>query len=276
MNYVLSNRETLRERHYIRKADPANNYWVDFSAGPLSRYTEQFGDAFCLVIAGDRDVEGDFFAIPYSFVADILKPETQTNDQNGRVRWVGNVINFSLRITNTNTRRDISEFYGRPELLDESSAVDVDSDDYENEYAINNRRAEVNQRVRQSAFRRVVLDNFKSQCCVTGLTESELLVASHIIPWSRRIDTRLDPANGLCLSVWIDKLFDRGFISFTDDLEIITAQNADYSVELQSSLEQLGGQQAQPPVSVPINPMYLQWHREYVFNFGTNVTADAT
>ena len=264
MNFVLHNRDALSERHYIRKADPNNNYWVDFSAGPLEKYINQFGDAFCLVIAGDADTAGDFFAIPYSFVADLFTASSQTNDKKGRLRWVGNVINFRLRITNSGTRRDISEYYGRPELLDQPTALSVASDEYDNEYAIQNRRAEVNQRLKQSVFRTAVLNNFQGRCCITGMTETDLLIASHIIPWSRRIDTRLDPANGLCLSAWIDRLFDRGFISFTDDLCIMVARGM-FSDALTQSLTQLQGQQAQPPIRVAIKTEYLQWHRDHIY-----------
>ena len=81
MNFVFRNRDTLSKRHYIRKADPQNNYWVDFSAGPLSKYIDQFGDAFCLVIVGDAATAGDFFAILYSYVVDLL---TETTQRKGR------------------------------------------------------------------------------------------------------------------------------------------------------------------------------------------------
>jgi len=264
MNFVLHNREALQDRHYIRKADPATNYWFDFSSGPLEKYVERFGDAFCLVIAGAPDVAGDFFAIPYSYISDLFTTSTQANDKLGRSRWVGNVIDFALRITNTGTRRDISEYYGRPEQLDQSIALPIDIDEYENECAIENRRAEVNQRLKQSVFRNRVLANFHTRCCVSGIAEPELLVASHIVPWSRRIDTRLDPANGLCLSVWIDRLFDRGLIAFTDDLQVVVSFGS-YSQSLAAALAAIDGRQATLPFHTRIAPEYLQWHRQHVF-----------
>ncbi|KQZ26497.1 hypothetical protein ASD50_03565 [Mesorhizobium sp. Root552] len=57
------------------------------------------------------------------------------------------------------------------------------------------------------------------KCCrVTGLTALDFLVASHMKPWARSTDLeKLDGHNGLLLAPHIDRLFDRGFISFEDD-----------------------------------------------------------
>lgn len=67
----------------------------------------------------------------------------------------------------------------------------------------------------QGTFRRRV-QLFESSCRVTGVTAEKLLVASHIKPWSESDDLeRLDGNNGLFLSPHVDRLFDKGFISFT-------------------------------------------------------------
>jgi hypothetical protein len=67
----------------------------------------------------------------------------------------------------------------------------------------------------QGTFRRRV-QLFESSCRVTGVTAEKLLVASHIKPWSASDDLeRLDGNNGLFLSPHVDRLFDKGFISFT-------------------------------------------------------------
>lgn len=55
-------------------------------------------------------------------------------------------------------------------------------------------------------------------CPITMINDERLLIASHIKPWAVSTDTeRLDPKNGFMLSPLYDKLFDRGFITFTDD-----------------------------------------------------------
>jgi len=58
----------------------------------------------------------------------------------------------------------------------------------------------VKTRVNQSVFRTMVLNNYDSVCCITGINIPELLIASHILPWSENEKERLNPRNGLCLN----------------------------------------------------------------------------
>lgn len=78
-------------------------------------------------------------------------------------------------------------------------------------------------RVNQYLFRKMVLDNYRHRCCVTGLSIPEVLRASHITPWAEDKENRLDPENGLCLSATFDAAFDRHLISFDEDLRLIFA-----------------------------------------------------
>jgi Predicted restriction endonuclease len=71
------------------------------------------------------------------------------------------------------------------------------------------REALVRLRVKQSFFRRRVLSAYCFRCCVTGLTNQQLLVASHIVPWSEDAPNRLNPKNGLSLNPLHDRAFDR-------------------------------------------------------------------
>jgi len=75
-------------------------------------------------------------------------------------------------------------------------------------------------RVNQSLFRKMVLTNFNNKCCITGITQSELIVASHILPWSKDKGNRLNPKNGLALNYLHDKAFDCGLLTVTEDLKI--------------------------------------------------------
>jgi len=78
----------------------------------------------------------------------------------------------------------------------------------------------VNIRLNQSIFRKLVLTNFDSKCCITGINVTELLVASHILPWSVSKDNQLNPKNGLALNTLHDKAFDKGLITITEDYKI--------------------------------------------------------
>ena len=75
-------------------------------------------------------------------------------------------------------------------------------------------------RVNQNFFRAAILSSYNSKCCITGLAIPDFLVASHIIPWSKNEQERLNPHNGLCLNSIHDKAFDRGFITVTADYTI--------------------------------------------------------
>lgn len=79
-------------------------------------------------------------------------------------------------------------------------------------------------RVNQDIFRKLVLDNFASKCCVTGLLIPDVLRASHISPWAEDEANRLNPENGLCLSATFDAAFDRHLISFDEDYRLIISK----------------------------------------------------
>jgi putative restriction endonuclease len=71
-------------------------------------------------------------------------------------------------------------------------------------------------RVTQSFFRRRVLSAYNFRCCVTGLRQLELLVASHIVPCATDPANRLNPRNGLCLNALHARVFDRGLMWIDD------------------------------------------------------------
>jgi len=64
------------------------------------------------------------------------------------------------------------------------------------------------------------LSCYNSQCCITGLSIPNFLVASHIIPWSKDKKNRLNPRNGLCFNYLHDKAFDKGYITITQDYKV--------------------------------------------------------
>ena len=71
------------------------------------------------------------------------------------------------------------------------------------------RQAVIRVRVNQSFFRRRILSAYEFRCCVSGMNVRELLVASHIVPWSEDPANRLNARNGLCLNPLHDRAFDR-------------------------------------------------------------------
>ena len=78
----------------------------------------------------------------------------------------------------------------------------------------------VRTRVNQHFFRAAVLASYQFRCCITGLAIPQLLVASHIVPWSLDRKNRMNPRNGLCLNALHDRAFDRGLMTVSADLRV--------------------------------------------------------
>ncbi|MBU2115941.1 MAG: HNH endonuclease [Gammaproteobacteria bacterium] len=113
----------------------------------------------------------------------------------------------------------------------------------------------VSARVGQGQFRQRLFEQWDG-CAVTGYMMPAMLVASHIKPWrSSNNSERLDPNNGLLLLANLDKAFDRGFISFEDNGQII--------ISTQLERPQVLGISQQMRLAVrEQNIKYLQYHRE--------------
>lgn len=95
------------------------------------------------------------------------------------------------------------------------------------------RLALFNARVGQGVFRDRVLRQ-EPRCRVTGTTDPSLLVASHIKSWKTSDnEERLSGANGLMLAPHVDRLFDRGYISFSNRGDLLLR-----GVEVEAVLKQ--------------------------------------
>ena len=76
-------------------------------------------------------------------------------------------------------------------------------------------------RIGQGKYRKDLIELWE-KCSVSNCKMTDLLIASHIKPWSESFnEEKLDPYNGLLLLPNYDKLFDKHLISFDDDGRII-------------------------------------------------------
>lgn len=141
-------------------------------------------------------------------------------------------------------------------------AEDPDFHSYTAGLSETEREALVKARVGQGPFRDGLIERWKT-CSVTGCGFTEILIASHIKPWSR-CDTRaerLGPANGLLLVPNLDKLFDKGLISFDDSLRIV------YSPTLKDGFAQMLNVNRNMRIRLNSHTdmlPYLAWHREHI------------
>ena len=90
------------------------------------------------------------------------------------------------------------------------------------------RRRTIEERNQSSRYGREGQDDYRRKlleecpfCPITMINEESLLIASHIKPWAVSDSVeRIDPNNGFILSPLYDKLFDRGYITFSDDKRV--------------------------------------------------------
>ena len=122
-------------------------------------------------------------------------------------------------------------------------------------------------RVGQSFFRTAVLSAYEGRCCITGLSLPSLLVASHIVPWRLDKRNRLNPRNGLALSALHDRAFDSGLIAISDNLTVLVAKNHASKDDsfFRSAIEEYEGQPIRLPRKFGIEPEFLKFHRNHVF-----------
>ncbi|MBP5490667.1 MAG: HNH endonuclease [Lachnospiraceae bacterium] len=130
------------------------------------------------------------------------------------------------------TPKDINIEYYTPSLnqgkQEEERIRTIQSIDQEiNDLNINGaeREAFVKVRVNQGVFRDTLIRKY-GKCCLCGVTDPKLLIASHIKPWAEaEPNEKLDHNNGFLLCPNHDKLFDMGLISFDNDGKILISDN---------------------------------------------------
>ncbi len=117
-------------------------------------------------------------------------------------------------------------------------------------------------RIGQDIFRKALLTYWKDTCPITGITDTALLRASHIIPWARcESDAeRMDVHNGLLLSSLWDAAFDGGLITFDDEgRPIPSSELTDAAI----AALQLGNAAPLPLTSE--HRARLAWHRTHLW-----------
>ena len=146
----------------------------------------------------------------------------------------------------------------RRELFGIINSSEVDEDSLLKEGKTRNARVKV--RVGQRFFRHMILSSYDGTCCITGIKEPDLLVASHIVPWAKDKTNRLNPMNGLCLNALHDRAFDRGLITVDEDYRVIVSKLAKHVLLAKYDHQ---------PISLPKrfipSQEFLEFHRSAVF-----------
>ncbi len=134
-------------------------------------------------------------------------------------------------------------------------------------YSAENKSIISSSRYGQNSFRKAVLSAHEEQCCITGISNTKLLVASHIIPWAEDKSNRLNPRNGLCLSNLHDKAFDSGLLTLNESLEVVLSKELrnDQSLYNKASFILFEGKRIQVPKKFAPDQEFLSHHRQHIF-----------
>lgn len=122
-------------------------------------------------------------------------------------------------------------------------------------------------RIGQERYRKAVIE-YMPQCPFSKITDERLLIASHIKPYSacikeKREDQALDYLNGLTLSPTYDRLFDQGYITFSDQGELICGtQLSSYTWEKLNINPSAKNRMRIFPEN---RQDYLDYHRKHIF-----------
>lgn len=149
------------------------------------------------------------------------------------------------------------------EFLEENNDNNILIEDIEeiigNKIPINTEKENlVKCRIGQGDFREKLI-NYWNGCSVTKFQKIEILIASHIKPWrDSNNEERVDHFNGLLLTPNLDKLFDKGYISFDDNGNILISKEL-------TDFETLGLNQNMKINIKNEHRKYLYFHRNDIF-----------
>jgi len=235
--------------------------------------------------------------IPFTKINDTYKPVIELSEIIGRTPGA---VSFKLanyaRLDPALQRRDVSglkhgskgeeeiwnEFHGNWEelsfesekLLSQYSGKQLEQlseiETYDLPKEGEEREALVKIRVNQNFFRKTVLTSYSSRCCITGIQNPQLLVASHIIPWSEIAEHRMKPENGLCLNALHDRAFDKGLITISDDFKVIISKKIieDKDEAVKTFFLPFHGKEIIKPNRFVPDISFLEYHRnKFAVNF---------
>lgn len=148
----------------------------------------------------------------------------------------------------------------RHQTVEESTAIDISGlpEGYE-------RTVVTRQRINQQFFRDVVLCSYENRCCITGISNRQLLEACHISSWHDDVRNRTNPKNGLCMNPLFHKAFDCYLFTVTPDYHIeISDQMMEYTTNknFRQYLVSINGNHIIMPEKFTPDPNILAMHYE--------------
>lgn len=120
-------------------------------------------------------------------------------------------------------------------------------------------------RLGQNTFRVAVLEAYSRACCITGEHSLPALEASHIQPYASSGPHEVP--NGLLLRADLHRLFDKGYITVTQDHRLEVGARLRDDFHNGRTYYPLHGTQLQLPKAGSLRPSpdYIRWHNDHAF-----------
>jgi predicted restriction endonuclease len=164
--------------------------------------------------------------------------------------WAEFYDNWEAKLSESESK--MAELKGVPETSEELPELDIAEG--------KTREAIVKTRVNQGLFRKIILSSYDGKCCITGIDNAELLIASHIVPWSRNTQNRLNPMNGVCLNALHDRAFDKGLITINENYRVVVSKKVKHELLLKYNSAQIS-----LPSRFRPDQNFLKFHRNEIF-----------
>lgn len=177
-----------------------------------------------------------WIAVPSSFAANTVVGRGYSTDHDeGLTLWRG--VQERLAADESAPRPASGDRFGKPTLMQ--------------------------RRLGQGAFRLAVTDGYGRRCAVSGERTLPILDAAHIRSYSD--GGNHDVSNGLLLRTDIHKLFDRGFVTVTDDLRFAVSERLKKDFDNGVHYYAMQGREIASPRRGfdPPSREALRWHREH-------------
>jgi putative restriction endonuclease len=154
------------------------------------------------------------------------------------------------------------------QLSSKKSELETEHTEDSGDYTGYEREGLARNRIKQSFFRTVVLAAYDHQCAITGIAVPELLIASHIVPWSIDGRNRLNPRNGICLNALHDRAFDKGLITIDKEFRVLVSRQLMSRIQHKGAIDFMvkhNRKQIGLPKKFPPDVSFLTYHNENIF-----------
>ncbi len=190
-------------------------------------------------------------------IANIIKSERNARFKRNIYTTEKDLTNFASAL-----RKYLNFIYSNyTNIIESETDSEIEHISNDNKISSTERTDIIKSRVGQGLFRNKLI-NYWRGCSVSSFKRLDILVASHIKPWrNSNNNERLDVYNGLLLLPNYDKLFDKGYISFNGNGNILLSRYIDKEemsiLHINKDMHLIKIEES--------HKKYLQYHNEYCF-----------